>query len=118
MKETNSIVDMGYHYVAVDANGNPVDSNGDGIPDYLQDANGNGLVDAGETNWGLAILTQPVSQVVSQGTNVTFTVTAGGMAPLSYQWYFNSSVLANATNTVVDPDGRDRRTRRGTTRWW
>ena len=91
VKETNSPVDIGYHYVAVDANGIPIDSNGDGIPDYFQDANGNGLVDAGETNWGLAILTQPVSQVVPQGTNVTFTVTAGGIAPLSYQWYFNGT---------------------------
>jgi len=72
VKETNSIVDIGYHYVAVDTNGIPLDSNGDGIPDYLQDANGNGLVDAGETNWGLAILTQPVSQIVSRGTNVIF----------------------------------------------
>jgi hypothetical protein len=51
IKEGNSIVDIGFHYVATDANGNPIDSNGDGIPDYLQDANGNGLVDNGESNW-------------------------------------------------------------------
>jgi hypothetical protein len=50
-KETNSIVDIGFHYVATDANGNPIDTNGDGIPDYLQDANGNGVVDSGETDW-------------------------------------------------------------------
>jgi archaellum component FlaF (FlaF/FlaG flagellin family) len=49
--ETNSIVDIGYHYVATDAYGNPLDSNGDGIPDYLEDANGNGLVDGGEIGW-------------------------------------------------------------------
>jgi len=52
--ETNSIVDIGYHYVAVDANGNPIDSNGDGIPDYLEDANGNGLIDSGETGWNIS----------------------------------------------------------------
>jgi hypothetical protein len=51
VKETNSIVDIGYHYVAVDANGNPLDKDGDGIPDYLEDANGNGLVDGGENSW-------------------------------------------------------------------
>ena len=97
--EGTNTVSIGYHYVAVDANGIPVDSNGDGIPDYLEDANGNGLVDAGETNWGLAILTQPVSRVVPQGTNVTFEVTAGGIAPLSYQWYFNGTNLpGGATN--------------------
>ena len=51
LKETNSIVDIGYHYVAVDANGVPIDTNGNGIPDYLDDANGNGLVDSGEIGW-------------------------------------------------------------------
>jgi hypothetical protein len=51
IKETNSIVDIGYHYVAVDSNGNPIDTDGDGIVDYLEDANGNGLVDNGETSW-------------------------------------------------------------------
>jgi hypothetical protein len=31
----------------------PVDSNGDGILDYLEDANGNGLVDSGEIAWNI-----------------------------------------------------------------
>ena len=53
LKETNSIVDIGFHYVATDAYGNPIDSNGDGIPDYLEDANGNGVVDSGEINWNV-----------------------------------------------------------------
>ena len=47
-KEAKSVVDIGYHYVAVDANGNPIDTDGDGIPDYLEDANGNGIFDAGD----------------------------------------------------------------------
>jgi RHS repeat-associated protein len=51
VKETNSVVDIGYHYVAVDTNGIPIDTNGDGIPDYIEDANGNGLVDNGEISW-------------------------------------------------------------------
>jgi len=51
LQETNSIVDIGYHYVAVDGSGNPFDSDGDGVPDYLEDANGNGRVDSGETDW-------------------------------------------------------------------
>ena len=50
--ETNSIVTIGYHYVATDANGNPLDTNGDGIPDYIEDANGNGVYDMGDLwNW-------------------------------------------------------------------
>lgn len=51
LKETNSTVDIGYHYVALDALGNPIDTDGDGIPDYLEDANGNGLVDGSESSW-------------------------------------------------------------------
>jgi archaellum component FlaF (FlaF/FlaG flagellin family) len=53
IKETNSIVDIGYHYAAVDINGLPIDTNGDGAPDYLEDANGNGLVDSGEIGWNI-----------------------------------------------------------------
>ena len=53
MKETNSIVDIGYHYVAVDANGIPFDTNTNGIPDYLDDANGNGVIDSGEIAWNI-----------------------------------------------------------------
>lgn len=49
----NSTVDIGYHYVAVDSNGNPLDRNNDGIPDYLEDANGNGSVDSGEIGWNI-----------------------------------------------------------------
>jgi hypothetical protein len=51
IRETNSIVDMGFHYVALDVQGNPIDTDGDGIPDYLEDVNGNGIADAGETDW-------------------------------------------------------------------
>ena len=46
--EGDAIVDIGYHYVATDAYGNPLDSNGDGVPDYLEDANGDGIYDAGD----------------------------------------------------------------------
>ncbi len=51
VKETNSIVDIGYHYVALNSNGQPDDTDGDGIPDYLEDDNGNGVLDSGETDW-------------------------------------------------------------------
>ena len=52
-KETNSVVDIGYHYVAVNGLGQSLDSDGDGIPDYLEDSNGNGVYDAGidYVNW-------------------------------------------------------------------
>jgi hypothetical protein len=46
--EGTNTVSIGYHYVATDQYGNPLDSNGDGIPDYLEDANGNGIYDFGD----------------------------------------------------------------------
>ena len=48
-RETNSMVDIGYHAAAT-LNGVPLDS-GDGIFDLFQDANGNGVLDSGETDW-------------------------------------------------------------------
>jgi endonuclease/exonuclease/phosphatase family metal-dependent hydrolase len=44
-----------------------------------------------------AITTQPQSQAVSPGSNVTFTVTASGTEPLSYQWLFNGTNISGAT---------------------
>ena len=49
--EEDSEVDIGFHYVATDGNGMPNDEDGDGVPDYVEDANGNGEVDSGETDW-------------------------------------------------------------------
>jgi hypothetical protein len=51
VKEATSSVDIGFHYVAVDGNGNPIDTDGDGSPDYFEDRNGNGVLDTGETDW-------------------------------------------------------------------
>jgi hypothetical protein len=51
LKETNSVVDMGYHYVALDTSGKPFDTDLDGVPDYLEDANGNGIANSGEVSW-------------------------------------------------------------------
>ena len=55
-----------------------------------------------------AITVNPLSQSVSQGSNVTLQVTATGTAPLAYQWYFNTLPLSAATGaslalTNVDP---------------
>jgi hypothetical protein len=51
VKETNSVVDIGYHSVAVTSTGQPLDTDADSAADYLEDANGNGSVDSGETDW-------------------------------------------------------------------
>jgi uncharacterized repeat protein (TIGR01451 family) len=48
-----------------------------------------------------AITQQPRSQTVTNGVNVTFTVTAAGTAPLAYQWEFNGAVLPKGTNASL-----------------
>src|ERR1043166_8455819 len=48
-----------------------------------------------------AILLDPVSQTVVVGSNVTFTVSASGAVPLTYQWRKNTVPIANATNTSL-----------------
>ncbi|MDH7501953.1 MAG: hypothetical protein QHJ82_04455 [Verrucomicrobiota bacterium] len=51
IKEENSTVDIGFHYVAADAGGVASDRDGDGLPDCFEDRNGNGQTDFGETSW-------------------------------------------------------------------
>jgi alpha-tubulin suppressor-like RCC1 family protein len=43
------------------------------------------------------ITDQPLSQVAALGYPVTFTLTAGGTAPITYQWRFNGSDCRGAT---------------------
>jgi hypothetical protein len=50
-KETTSNMDLGFHYVVLGTGNLPADTDGDGIPDYLEDTNGNGNFDTGETDW-------------------------------------------------------------------
>ncbi len=48
-----------------------------------------------------AIISQPASQTVTSGANVSFTVTASGTAPLSYQWRRNGVNLVGATAATL-----------------
>ncbi len=46
-----------------------------------------------------AIVQPPYNQVAAVGGSATFTVVATGVAPLSYQWEFNGTNIADATNS-------------------
>jgi hypothetical protein len=47
------------------------------------------------------ISVQPVSRTVPAGTNLSFGVTASGLAALSYQWRFNGGELFTKTNSSL-----------------
>jgi hypothetical protein len=47
------------------------------------------------------ITLQPLSQTVSFGSNVNFTVGATGSVPLFWQWLFNATAIPNATNSSL-----------------
>jgi hypothetical protein len=49
---------------------------------------------------GPAITVEPADQRVQAGQAATFTVSATGMAPLSYQWQKSASPIAGATSTI------------------
>jgi len=46
-----------------------------------------------------SILVQPENQTANSGQFATFSVSATGLRPLSYQWYRNGSAIAGATNS-------------------
>ena len=48
-----------------------------------------------------AITTAPVGTTILAGSNVTFTVTASGTAPLAYQWLKNGGVITGATAATL-----------------
>ena len=48
-----------------------------------------------------AITTQPQSQTVVAGANVTFSVSVTGSAPFTYQWRYNGTNIAGATSPTL-----------------
>lgn len=47
------------------------------------------------------ITAQPLSQTAHTGNDATFTVSATGSLPLSWQWRFNGTDILNATNSML-----------------
>ncbi|MDB6066371.1 MAG: hypothetical protein JWR26_2579 [Pedosphaera sp.] len=77
--------------VATDASGNYV---------YVADTSNNRIQVFGYT-FPPFVTTQPASQAVPIGTNVSFSVAVSSPAPVSYQWRFNGVNLSGATNPTL-----------------
>ncbi|MBI3867781.1 MAG: hypothetical protein HY299_04545 [Verrucomicrobia bacterium] len=56
-KELNSVLDIGFHYIATTGSTSvvPVDTDGDGYADYWEDSNSDSIVNNSETNWQNAL---------------------------------------------------------------
>ncbi len=85
-------------------NAQPSDIGGYSV--IVSNAFGSAISDTAELTVSAAtapsIVNQPQSLTVLPGQSAVFTVTAGGSAPFSYQWYYNTnSLLANATSDTL-----------------
>ena len=58
-------------------------------------------VEAVEPEVILSISQQPADQTVSEGENVSFSVTASGEGNLTYQWFANDVAIPNAINSLL-----------------
>ena len=76
VEETNSVVDIGLHYVATDANGNPLDLE-------------------------RCCIAGPQDQWACAGDSVIFSVNALGAGTFTYAWSHNGSLLAGETGSSL-----------------
>jgi len=70
---------------------------------WATDVAGKGSVIIGlpATNQAPEIVSQPASQIIQVGSNVAFSVTAAGTAPLNYQWRLDSHLIVGKTNASL-----------------
>lgn len=66
---------------------------------YKASGTGVGGADSSVTNVAPTITTHPSNQSVTAGQTATFSVVAGGTAPLTYQWQKNGTNISGATNS-------------------
>jgi hypothetical protein len=111
VKETNSVVDLGWHLVAVDSNGSPFDTDGDGVPDAIEDYNGNGehdlivnpptFVNYYETSWRYFDRDYDGRNDVEEQADGTSSTNPGDVLKLRLgYWRFNTSDLKGESNQV------------------
>jgi hypothetical protein len=88
-------------YANADLNHNGVDDALDIMSGTSADLNNNGIPDEAEPCQPNQVLTEPESQLVSLGSDVTLDVTTSGTGPLGYQWSFNGIPLSGQTSSSL-----------------
>lgn len=74
---------------------------------FVRITNAGGTVDSNSVTLTIAAATapritaQPSSKTVSAGSSATFSVTASGTAPLTYQWYKDGVAVSGATSSTL-----------------
>lgn len=80
----------------------PITLSGGGDDNYtLTLQNGTLTVTPVDVQTAPVINTQPASITVAAGATATFTVEAGGSAPLAYQWFKNGDAITGATTATL-----------------
>jgi len=70
------------------------------VDGYAANESGNISFRMSYSNSAPSIEIQPVNQGAFEGSNISFTVSALGVAPLSYQWRFNGTDIPGSTNAT------------------
>lgn len=105
-KEATSQVDIGIHYLVPGLTWQPIDTDGDGIPDFAEDRNGNGIKEDNETsfqvansNW-LQIIGMADTPVVAGRINIPVTVPPT-LHATSLGLYVDGSPAAGTSPTAI-----------------
>src|SRR6185369_1757053 len=73
----------------------------EGLANYMVALSGIWPINTTPVATPFIIITQPQSQTVSSGSNVSFFVAvSGGTTPYTYQWYFNNVAIGGATSST------------------
>ena len=106
VKETNSVLDIGYHYAATAANGVPFDTDGDGTPDCLDtDADADGLPDAWEIQYFGNLDQTGAGDYDGDGVTNLVEYNAGSnpsVGSMVVAWGYNSKGQCNVPTNLTD----------------
>ena len=72
-----------------------------GVGHYIVVGSAGTILESGEITLNPNITTQPQSQMVQAGNNVTFAINADGALPLNYQWQFNGQNIGGQTTSSL-----------------